>query len=415
MLLISLVGLGIAALESTPIVVTNSGEQVDQAESVKALMGQLSRSSKNRTKKQQINLNQDQLNSLVGFAQRAHPNISGRVKITANSTNLLASYTLPANPIGRYINLDVTLLPGQGLILSYVKIGSLTISGDLALSTLVTLANWYTSSDIASHFIQQVESVAMQPEKMQLTVLPLGQFLEALNQIKGGVGGSSDHGMRLKTAYYLKQLSSLEVSNKPTSQSLAKFIGPIFELAQKRSTAETAHIENEAVIMALAIYTGHHRFANLVGDVQPIPGKVVLPGAKPNLKSRVDLNQHFIFSAAIKILSEQGFSAAIGEFKELMDRGQGGSGYSFVDLAADFAGIEFAISATSIQSARELQNVLAGQTNESNFFPNIIDLPEDLSKAKFEQTFKQVDSLEYLKMVQEINRRIAVLPIHRNR
>lgn len=414
-LLIALVALSITALESKPLVVTNSGEQVDQAESVKTLMRQLSRSSRNRTHKQQIILSQDQLNSLVGFAQRARPNINGKVQITAQSTNILVSYTLPVNPIGRYVNIDVMLLPGPGVNVSHVKIGDLTIPGGMALNTLVKLANWYTNSDIASQFIQQVESVEMRFETMQLNVLPIGQFLKELNQIKGGVGGGSDQGMRLRTAYYLKQLSTLEVSKRITSQSLAKYIGPIFELAHKRSTDQTAHIENEAAIMALAVFAGHHRFANLIGDVQPIPGKVVLPYAKPNLKNRVDLNQHFIFSAAIKILSEQGFSTAIGEFKELMDRGQGGSGYSFVDLAADFAGVEFAISATSIQSARELQIILAGKTDENNFFPNIIGLPEGLSKARFEQTFKQVDSPQYLKMVEKINSRIAELPIHQTR
>lgn len=406
------VGVFITALEHQPLVVSNSAEQVNQAESVKALMKQLSDSVKNRTSRQDIYVSQDQLNSLVGFAQRAHGKINGHVHITPNSTSILASYQLPKNPVGEYLNIDILLLPGSGIQVGHVKFGSVNIPGGFALSTLVHLANWYTNSDIASQFVQQVESVSMTKQHIQLSVLPLDRFLKELNNVKQGVGGSSDEEMRLRTAYYLQQLSVLAVGKKLTPQSLAEYIGPVFNWAKNRSSYDTAAEENEAAIIALAIYAGHHRFANLVGDVQPKRGKAALPKAKPRLKSRTDLNQHFIFSAAIKILSEQGLSIAIGEFKELMDRSHDGSGYSFVDLAADFAGVQFAVVATDPSSASLVQNILAGNTDEAAFFPDIKGLPEGLSKSEFSQRFTEVDSPEYIKMLKSINQRIAELPIH---
>jgi hypothetical protein len=415
LIIIAVLGLFVTAIEHQPLVVANSGKQVNQAESVKNLMKQLSDSVRNRTNKQNINISQEQLNSLVGFAQRAHGNINGQVYINANSANILASYQLPKNPIGEYLNVDILLLPGPGIKISHVKVGSINVPGNLALNSLIYLANWYTQSDIASQFLQQVEFVSMTERQIQLSVLPLEQFLRELNNIKQGVGGSSDEEMRLRTAYYLKQLSILGVGKRSTPQSLAEYIGPMFTWAKNRSSYETAPKENEAAILALAIYAGHHRFANLVGDVQPNRDKVALPNAKPILKSRADLNQHFIFSAAIKILSEQGLSLAIGEFKELMDRSDDGSGYSFVDLAADFAGVEFAVSATSLSSASSLQNILAANTDEETFFPSIKGLPEGLSKKEFNQKFTEVDSPEYLKMVRNINLRIAALPIHQVR
>ena len=415
LIIIAVLGLFVTAIERHSLVVNSSSDQVNQAESVKKLMKQLSDSVKNRTSKQNIYISQDQLNSLVGFAQRAHGKINGQVNISPNSTSILASYQLPKNPIGRYLNINILLLPGPGIKVSHVKFGPVNIPGNLALSTLVYLANWYTSSNIASQFVQQVESVSMTERQIQLSILPLDQFLKELNDVKQGVGGSNDEEMRLRTAYYLKQLSLLGVGKRPTAQSLAEYIGPVFTWAKDRSTYETAPKENEAAIMALAIYAGHHRFANLVGDVQPERGKVALPNAKPKLKSRTDLNQHFIFSAAIKILSEQGLSIAIGEFKELMDRSEDGSGFSFVDLAADFAGVQFALSATSPSSASSVQRILAGNTDESLFFPSIKGLPEGLRKSEFSRKFTKVDSPGYLKMVRSINHRIARLPIHQVR
>lgn len=414
LLVIVVVGFFVTAIESTPTVIASSAEQVNQAESVRKLMNQLSDSVKNRTSKQDITISQDQLNSLVGFAQRAHGQINGRVHISPQSTSILASYQLPKNPVGRFLNIDILLLPGSGVKVSHVKFGSINVPGNLALSTLVYLANWYTNSDIATQFVRQVESISMSERQIQLTVLPLDQFLRELNDVKQGVGGNNDEEMRLRTAYYLKQLSLLDVSLSSQPQSLAKYIGPVFSWAKNRSNYETAPKENEAAIMALAIYAGHHRFANLIGDVQPIRNKAVKPAAKPTLGFRADLNQHFIFSAAIKILSEQGLSIAIGEFKELMDRSPDGSGYSFVDLAADFAGVEFAIAATSPSRAIYVQNLLAGKADEHLFFPNIQGLPEGLGKDEFTLQFTKIDSPEYLKMVQNINQRIAKLPIHQS-
>jgi hypothetical protein len=412
LIVIVITGLFITVIEPNPAVVSNSGEQLNQAESVKKLMTQLSDSIKNRTNRQNIDISQDQLNSLVGFAQRAHGKIKGEVFINSHSTRILASYQLPKNPVGQYLNIDILLLPGIGINVSHVKFGAINVPGNLALGTLVYLANWYTDSDIASQFVRQVESVSMNKQRIQLSVLPLDKFLRELNYVKQGLGGGSDEEMRLRTAYYLKQLSLLSAGKSSIPQSLAHYIGPVFSMAKKRSNYDTAPKENEAAIFALAIYAGHHRFANLVGDVQPKRGKVALPKAKPILKSRTDLNQHFIFSAALKILSEQGLSIAIGEFKELMDRSDEGSGYSFVDLAADFAGVEFAIAATNPSSAASVQTILADITNENAFFPNIEGLPEGLSKSDFIRRFTEVDSPEYLKMVRSINQRIAELPIH---
>jgi hypothetical protein len=405
-------GLFVAAIDSYPLIVTSSSKQVNQAESVQKLMKQLNDSVKNSTNKQSFCITQNQLNSLVGFAQRAHGQINAQVRISQNSTSILVSYQLPDNPIGQYLNIDILLLPGSGLKLSHIKFGSLNIPGSLAMRSLVFLANWYTNSDIASQFMQKVESVSMTERQIQLSFLPLDQFLIELNVVKQSLGKSSDEEMRLKTAYYLKQLSLLEVGKRSTPQSLAEYMGPVFTWAKNRSSYETASKENEAAIMALAIYAGHPRFANFVGEVQPQIRKLALPKAPAKLKSRGDLNQHFIFSAAIKIISEQFLSIAIGEFKELMDRSKGGSGFSFVDLAADFAGVQFAVAATRPSSARLVQNILAGNTNESLFFPDIQGLPEGLRKNEFSRRFTEVDSPEYLEMVRSINQRIAELPIH---
>lgn len=405
-------GLLYMAVESKPLVVANSAQQVGEADSVKELMRQISDSLKNRSEHQTIELSSAQLNSLVGFAQRAHRNFNGVIDISDERAALSASYKLPTNPLGQYINININLLPGDGIDLEHVKVGSLAIPGHLAVSIVTFLADWYTNSDIATQFLQQVDSIAMSNDAMTINIQPLDDFLTELNLVKEGMTRTNDEELRLRTAYYLNFLQGLDASQNTRSQSLANYIGAVFAKAQARSSYETAVKENEAAIMALAIFTGHYRFANFVGEVQPVNGKIAKPKAPAVLAKRVDLNQHFIFSAAIKILSEQGLSIAIGEFKEFMDRGEGGSGYSFVDLSADYAGVKFAQTATEPEKALAFQRALSAHPNENVFFPNIKGLPEGFNKTEFKNRFGSIDSPEYLKLVNEIHHRIDSLVIH---
>jgi hypothetical protein len=410
--MVSVASLFIASVEPQPLVTASGSEQVNDAESVHVLLEQLRHSIKNRTRYQNISLSENQLNSLVGFAQRANPKFQGRVNITPAASNFSASYKLPDNPLGSYVNFSALVMPGPGVHVSEVRLGRIVLPGKPTVSTLTWLADWWTDSDIASQFVRQVERIVMFDTEMVISLRPLDQFLRDLNDLKRGISVDTD--LSVRTAYYLKYIAGLKVGDSYSPQSLAVFMGPLFAETQSRSDKDSAILENEAAIMALAIYAGHHRFANFVGDVQPDAKHVAVPRRKPVLAQRSDLNQHFIFSAAIKVLSKQGFSAAIGEFKELMDRADGGSGYSFVDLAADHAGLQFAQIATAPATAQKVQSVLAGQVDERLFFPSIAQLPENLDKASFVRRFNKVDSPEYQLLVDEIDRRISQLPIHQD-
>ena len=130
------------------------------------------------------------------------------------------------------------------------------------------------------------------------------------------------------------------------------------------------------------------------------------------MHNRNDLARHFIISAALELLAEQGMSLAIGEFKELMDRGQGGSGYSFVDLAADMSGAKFGSVAINPDKAIDVQNAIARIQNELEIITPINDLPEGLSKQTFTQVYGGVDSQAYLDEVKEIQRRIDKIALY---
>ena len=61
----------------------------------------------------------------------------------------------------------------------------------------------------------------------------------------------------------------------------------------------------------------------------------------PTMRGRRDLAQHFAVSAALAVLVGPQNAEEVGILKEMSDS-RGGSGFSFVDLSADIAGIQFA-------------------------------------------------------------------------
>ena len=84
---------------------------------------------------------------------------------------------------------------------------------------------------------------------------------------------------------------------------------------------------------------------------------------------------------------------------------------SFADLAADRAGVRFAEAATGPRAA-QVQGMLADGADEALFMPAVKGLPEFTSEAEFERQFGAVGTPRYRQVADEIERRIAALPLH---
>jgi hypothetical protein len=103
---------------------------------------------------------------------------------------------------------------------------------------------------------------------------------------------------------------------------------------------------------------------------------------------------------------------AVGLYKEVADS-RGGSGFSFNDLAADRAGSKFGEYAADRAKARALQEKLSAGISERDIMPSAADLPESMQEKEFKRRFGGVDAPEYKKMIGEIDRRVAALPLYR--
>lgn len=205
--------------------------------------------------------------------------------------------------------------------------------------------------------------------------------------------------------YYHELQKTLARSTHTRFVRLDHLVYALFGLARDRSLQDNPPIaENAAVIRVLNGYVngGLPVFSSDMLRLQVL------------LRGRVDTAQHFLASAALGLWGSGEFSNILGLAKELNDT-HGGSGFSFIDLAADRSGVIFARTTTASEaSARLAQHVLSQGSDESVFMADIRDLPEHLDSSDFDQQFKSARSEEFTAMERLIDQRVAALAINRN-
>jgi hypothetical protein len=131
----------------------------------------------------------------------------------------------------------------------------------------------------------------------------------------------------------------------------------------------------------------------------------------PTLQGRHDLAQHFAVSAALTAVSGPAAAESAGVLKEMMDS-RGGSGFSFADLSADFAGIAFA--RRLLDKPSRLADVEKGfRIGDYTISPR--GLPEGMQAADFAKKYGSLKDERYLRLQEDIRKRIADLPGYRDK
>jgi hypothetical protein len=413
-------------VEREPLVIETAVPTVDSALRAKNLARNVLDVLNDRRETASITASEDDLNAVMTLVGRGEHSFSGRIIVTPGIMFVKASVRLPANPFGRYLNLRGELLPDErGLNINLVKIGKLGFPRPLAKQLLKGVLNLGLRNGEGDALLESVRSLSLTRTTVTLNLQSVPQLKERLKRLQTllaklrdvGQGGEAPWDSSVVGLYYARLLEAGQNLQAVPPPSLAAYLGPLFRLARERSATGDPVRENSAALLALGLYLGDPLFDKLAGlGLKPDLLGRSLYSQGVHLGGRQDLRLHFVISAGLKLLTDQGISTAIGEFKELLDAGKGGSGFSFVDLAADRAGVRFAETAADPGGgARRLQELLSGNPSEQLFFPIVADLPENMPKAEFERRYGGVDSATYNGMVREIDRRIDLCPAYGGR
>lgn len=175
-------------------------------------------------------------------------------------------------------------------------------------------------------------------------------------------------------------------------------------------TGEAARRHARAAMVAAAMLVVGPRAGRLARDGEASFSPMLPATLSVTLAGRDDLAKHFTLSAALAAAADPAIGRALGTWKELDDSLAGGSGFSFVDLAADRAGLRLGEAATSPVRAGTLSSRFAAGVPE--LLPlAALGFGEGMGTSTFEHRYRDVSSAEYAEAVARIDRALDTLPV----
>ncbi|UCD29102.1 MAG: hypothetical protein JSV03_01055, partial [Planctomycetota bacterium] len=269
---------------------------------------------------------------------------------------------------------------------------------------------------LSKPFMEAIQAISVEPEAIEVTYGKVDMPEGFREDIFGPASASQE--VLASTREQVDNLLAIVDESPDTPPSFGTCFERVFTLARERSVERDPVIENRAGIFALGALLGHHRVQEFIGPVLPDRdvGAARWILRRVTLRGRSDWTKHFCVSAALTLLSDDIMSDAAGLLKEELDADIGGSGFSFADLLADRAGTTFAARATRDETAaREMQKRIAGGFRVEEFFPPAADLPEGIADAELELRYGGVGGQDYLRLIDEIERRLATCAAYRYR
>ena len=350
-------------------------------------------------------LNSDDLNVICRSAL-IHRKLPGQCTFKLTQDSLIGEVTLPLNGrfTGKFLNISL-LAQGsdaEHFHLADLRIGRIHASSDWHISLIraALLVSPFRRYELfRSHLIRDIHVT----DSRLVTVINWNR--ELLTELRDLVTDAAD---KRRIRVYLEELTRiLDDGTQNRFIRLGALTRPMFTLARERSRRNNEPIEeNRAAIMVLSAYANGKDLHEVVGTSTPPPKRNVL------LNKRIDTAKHFLAASVLAMSGQSTLVEMIGLAKELQDT-HDGSGFSFIDLAADEAGALFGKAAISSNDrARHVQEVLRQTDDESLFIPVLKDLPESMDPDKFSERFGAIGSPEYEALRSEIRNRIHALPIY---
>lgn len=350
-----------------------------------------------------VALNQEDLDLAINYLANQYANGVASLRLDRDRARIEATLRLPTNPLGQFLNLSLELKQTPHLpSIEQLKLGKLWIPGLLAEPLIRYAITALQAEADRQTFANLVKHVNFQPRRMIVTYRWRADLPGKLR----GVLLSTDDQKRIEA--YQRRLAALNQDNR--NLSLTALSKPLFKLAQERSASGDPIAENRALILVLTFYANRMALTPIVPQSglwpRPLWRTVTLNG-------RDDLTKHYLVSAMLAAYSGTPLADAVGLFKEIEDS-RGGSGFSFNDIAADRAGTRLGEQAVASASrAKAIQTLLAA-ADEKQMMPATADLPESLPEDEFIRRFGGTEGEAYRQMMQDIERRIAALPVYRD-
>ncbi len=407
----------IAGIDNTPLSKKNKTLSYDDILKAKAIIKRIKPDSLQKNEIKTITISEPELNLLLNYGLShglGRVPVSSTLSLSPGHIQSVITVRIPSTPWGKFWNLVIDFVPHNALLkVHWAQFGSIRIPGIFINPVLKTLHHILMYHDLyADSFntLSSVEDIRMDTHLATITYHWNPSALHRIHESGKTLLLSPDKQQRLLS--YHNELATILSAQTRQKIPLADIIKPLFAFAGRQSESSADPVmENTALVQMLALYVtgiGIDTFIqeDLIKNVRPLNPATLL------LNHRNDLAKHFLVSAALVVSTDSHLAGVIGIAKEVSDS-DGGSGFSFADLAADRAGIKFGESATeSALKAYQFQQKIVALKTEHAFMPQTDRLPEGITRLEFKKRFSDLDSASYTLITREIESRINQCEIY---
>lgn len=192
--------------------------------------------------------------------------------------------------------------------------------------------------------------------------------------------------------------------------------GEYVRAAARAASAEAEPVRAAAFLIGLGVALDDSTLLR-TNPLTARPARAVEPDAErkerlavlgePTARCRRDLCQHFAVSAAlVELLGPAGAESA-GLAKEMLDMTRpGGSGFSFADLAADYAGLALA---GRVKADSKFLATLADRFEVADHVPKVDGLREGITAKQFAADYGSADDQRFQAALAEVQTRVKTL------
>ena len=333
-----------------------------------------------------------------------HGLASSSIRLDTSVAHISFSYRLTDNPFGEYFNISTSIKDRH----NHYQMGTVAI-GDIDLPAWA--ANFlmrFIFQQIIRHdadyrrMVAAIEGVTFEPGQLVIAYRWDPVIMTQLR--KRGSRIVMTESERERFLAYANQLQTVIADAGSRKVSLMHLLKPMFEFAKKRSKKYRHPVEeNRALLIVLGAYMLDKDLAVEFGEpALKLNRKVVY-----RLEGRQDLAKHYLISAALAAMAGEKNAKLVSLHKELDDVSRDNR-FSFIDMMTNEAGITMArIALNSEHHALLLQQRMMAVNHESEFMPNIENLPDSIKNIKIKSLNDEDFEGQHQQLMQEIRRRIS--------
>lgn len=401
-------GAYLAVRTASPSVPLDAEVTEDDALLLRGILGRVQASGEPGAEgKQKLRLSQAEIEAAARLVTSRLESIGVRVRAQADGLRITASAVSPFPRWTPYVDAELTVQgPPRSVQVADARLGALPIPRSIAqMGVDESLRRLRARSSAAGDLLDRIESVRHAEEALVVVVrasdLRPERFVRELVTERVG---------RARLQAFARALSEAFARVPPgRAVPLAAVLRTLFQTVETRADPDLEAEIRAALLVSTLHVVGVSPRRALGIELADIPRRRVL------IWKRSDLPKHFLVSAVVAAWEDRALADVLGLSKELTDSEAGGSGFSFVDLAADRAGTQLVERAWSTSERRERLVDLLSEPSLTNadLLPDPTDFPEGMSKERLEATNRRPASPGYVALVDAMDRRLEASPLHR--